>query len=84
MNKLITLFFMGTMLLGCVSRSLVSVSDHPTKPLTRIEMGKSNDYLFWSTYEHIFYSCSDSGENLSCKRLCGGDTDVACPDVSLR
>lgn len=84
MNKLTSLFFVAAMALGtastgCVSRSLIKVSDHPSKPLTSLQLSETHSYLFWSTHEHIFYSCSDQGQNLSCKRLCGGDTDVVCP-----
>lgn len=64
---------------GCVKRELVSFADHESKPLTALHVHEQRSYLLWSSSEYIFYSCSEQGDALACKRLCGGSTDVECP-----
>lgn len=67
---------------GCTRRGIVAFADHDTKPLTAIHVSVEKSYLVFSTYEYVFYSCSESGDNLSCKRLCGGSNDTVCPEAS--
>lgn len=43
---------------GCVHRELIGFDDHESKPLTAMRAGVTKNYLFWASYEHIFYSCS--------------------------
>jgi hypothetical protein len=64
---------------GCVHTELVGFDDHASKPLTAMRVKKDTSYGFWSSQEYVFYSCAESGDKLSCKRLCGGATDVVCP-----
>ena len=64
---------------GCVHRELLAFDDHESKPLTSMRVLKNTNYLFWSSQELVFYSCAEQGDKLSCKRLCGGDTDLVCP-----
>jgi hypothetical protein len=66
---------------GCVHRELVSFADHHSKPLTGVQAGVLRNYLFWASYEHIFYSCSEEGDKLTCKRVCGGSSDLVCPEA---
>ena len=66
---------------GCVHRELVGFNDHDSKSLTAMRAGVTRNYVFWQSYEHVFYSCSESGDKLDCKRVCGGDNDIVCPQV---
>lgn len=66
---------------GCVHRELVGFDDHESKPLTAMRAGITTSYLFWAKYEHVFYSCSEEGDKLTCKRVCGGSNDVVCPQA---
>lgn len=69
----------GTM--GCVHRELLTFDDHASKPLTSMRVLKDTNYLFWRSQELIFYSCAEQGDKLTCKRLCGGETDLVCPEA---
>jgi hypothetical protein len=66
---------------GCVRRELVSFADHDSKPLTAINVAVTRSYVFWSSHELVFYSCAEQGDKLSCKRLCGGENDIVCPEA---
>lgn len=66
---------------GCAHREMVAFADHPTKPLTAMNVDLQRSYLFYSTAEYVFYSCSEQGDQLTCKRLCGGSGDIVCPEV---
>lgn len=83
MKKLIVL---GIALLafgsGCVHREIVGFNDHETKPLTALQVNVKRSYLFSSSQEYVFYSCAESGDKLTCKRLCGGSNDVVCPAIN--
>jgi hypothetical protein len=67
---------------GCVHREIVGFADHETKPLTALQVNVKRSYLVSSTQEYVFYSCSEQGDKLTCKRLCGGGNDVVCPTAS--
>ena len=68
---------------GCVSRTMLSFEDHPSYPVTDLEVFETRSYYVYSTHEHQFFSCADAGDKLVCKRTCGGQLDVQCPnDVS--
>lgn len=64
---------------GCVHTELVGFEDHGSKPLTAMRVRLAKSYYFWSSQEYVFYSCSEQGDKLSCKRLCGGAADIVCP-----
>jgi hypothetical protein len=64
---------------GCVKRELVGFADHDKMALTAIRAGVTKNYFFYAEYEHVFYSCSEQGDVLDCKRVCGGETDLECP-----
>jgi hypothetical protein len=64
---------------GCVHRELVGFADHASKPLTSVQAVIHTSYFFSATSEYAFYSCAEQGDKLTCKRLCGGDTDLVCP-----
>jgi hypothetical protein len=66
---------------GCVHRSIHSVADHPSAPLTRAVVQVDKNFLVWRSSEVVFYSCAENGDALQCKRLCGGQTDIQCPMV---
>ena len=66
---------------GCVHRDWVNVQDHPTQPVTAMQASIRKSFLFGSTQEFAFYTCAERGDQLQCKRLCGGDTDLSCPKV---
>ena len=68
---------------GCVSRTMLSFEDHPSYPVTDLEVFETKSYFVYATHEHQFFSCADAGDKLVCKRTCGGQLDVQCPnDVS--
>ena len=68
---------------GCVSRTMLSFQDHPSYPVTDLEVFETKSYFVYATHEHQFFSCADAGDKLVCKRTCGGQLDIQCPsDVS--
>ena len=67
---------------GCVHREIVAFNDHESKPLTALQVAVTRSYLVSSSREYVFYSCSEQGDKLTCKRLCGGGNDVVCPEAS--
>lgn len=71
---------LGTASTGCVSRTIVAFDDHPKHALTTLEVFESRSYFFWGEREHKFFSCTDTGDKLVCKRACGGNLDVQCPN----
>ena len=74
-------FALGTT--GCVSRTILSFEDHPSYPVTDLEVFETRSYYVYATHEHQFFSCADAGDKLVCKRTCGGQLDIQCPnDVS--
>jgi hypothetical protein len=64
---------------GCVHRELIHFHDHGSKPLTSMVVVKRTNYIFSGSEELIWYSCSEQGDKLSCKRMCGGSNDLVCP-----
>jgi hypothetical protein len=64
---------------GCASRAILSFEDHPSYPVTDLEVFETKSYYVYATHEHQFYSCADAGDKLVCKRTCGGQLDVQCP-----
>jgi hypothetical protein len=66
---------------GCVHRQLESFADHPSAPLTSAVVHLQKNYFFARSHEYVFYSCSENGDTLQCKRLCGGNTDLVCPEL---
>ncbi len=68
---------------GCTARTILSFQDHPSYPVTALEVFETKSYYVYATHEHQFFSCADTGDKLVCKRTCGGQLDVLCPnDVS--
>ena len=68
---------------GCTARTILSFQDHPSYPVTALEVFETKSYYVYATHEHQFFSCADAGDKLVCKRTCGGQLDVLCPnDVS--
>ena len=64
---------------GCAARTIISFDDHPRHPVTQLEVYASTSYLVYTENEHRFYTCTDAGDKLVCKRACGGRTDITCP-----
>src|SRR5689334_15049523 len=64
---------------GCVKQSILAFEDHPRFPVTNLEVFVSKNYYVYAQREHRFYTCTDAGDKLVCKRACGGSTDVGCP-----
>lgn len=81
-KTLLSLALLGTLGFGsgCVTRTLVAFNDHGSKPLTTMSVMVHRDYVLVHKFEAVTYSCGDSGDNLDCKRVCGGDTDLRCPE----
>jgi hypothetical protein len=73
----------AALLSGCFSRQLTRFDVHPQKPVVLLETLDRTSYVFWSNSEHVFWSCSESGDTLNCTRRCGGDTDLKCPTASI-
>jgi hypothetical protein len=76
---LVFLASIGIASTGCVSQRILAFDDHPKYPVTTLQVFVSKSYYVYKEYEHRFYTCSDAGEKLLCKRACGGTTDVRCP-----
>lgn len=76
---LATSLVLGTLSTGCTKRTILAFDDHQTQRLTTLQAFQTKNYLFWSTAEHQFFLCTDTGEKLVCKRSCGGSTDLECP-----
>lgn len=64
---------------GCTHRELTGFADHDSKQLTSMRVLVKKNYLFSSSVEAVVYSCSEAGDKLTCKRVCGGSTDTTCP-----
>ncbi len=69
----------ASLAVGCVHRTIIAFEDHPTQPLTALQIMETKSYLVSSSTEHQFLTCSDTGNALVCKRQCGGDNDLVCP-----
>jgi hypothetical protein len=65
---------------GCVTRKMIAFQDNPKQAITNMQVLKITNYLFSIGRELVFYSCTDDGKTLNCKRACGGTTDLGCPE----
>jgi hypothetical protein len=72
-----------TVISGCATQRILSIQDHPTLPLTKVETMKTKSFLFASSAEHQFWLCKDEGESMSCDLECGGNNDLTCPQGIL-
>jgi hypothetical protein len=68
---------------GCFSRQLVNFSTHSDKETVLMQTFDSRNYLVWSKHEHVYWSCTESGDTLECTRRCGGKTDLICPEFAI-
>jgi len=68
---------------GCVKQSILAFDDHPKYPVTTLEVFVAKNYYVFKQQEHRFYICTDSDTKLTCKRTCGGTTDIRCPTTIL-
>ncbi len=79
-------FFLAAVLtlgsFGCVRRTIVAFEDHPTQPMTSMQIVEIRSYIFSTSVEHQFLSCTDTDKELVCKRQCGGSTDLECPQAN--
>lgn len=72
---------------GCLtSRSIRSVSEHPTRPLTLIQTQDTLTYVpgFYSVSKHQFWSCSQQSDQLTCRKVCDAQgRQLDCPTGSV-
>lgn len=80
-HGLVLFAFASLGLTGCVKQTILAFEDHGKFPVTSMEVFVKKDYYVYRTYEHRFYMCNDAGNQLLCKRSCGGSTDIACPSA---
>lgn len=66
---------------GCTARTILAFEDHPTYPVTGMQVFRTDNYWLWATSEHQFWTCTDTGNQLVCKRACGGKLDIECPNA---
>jgi len=64
---------------GCTKRYLLTAEDHPKANLVAAEFLETKNYLFFSSTEHRFVVCKDTGDALVCSRTCGGAREIQCP-----
>lgn len=65
---------------GCVTRTIVGFQDNPKYPLTLLKLSEVKNYYVYKTGELRFQTCIDTGEQLVCKRNCGGEkATLECP-----
>lgn len=76
---LVFLASMGLGSTGCIKRSILAFEDHPKFPITSLQVFVTKSYYVYAEREHRFYNCTDAGDKLVCKRVCGTGTDVGCP-----
>ena len=76
---LMVLIGASTVMGGCVKRKMLAFDDNPKQALTTMQVMTTKNYWLWATAEHQFFTCSDKGNSLECKRACGGTTDLICP-----
>lgn len=70
----------GLLSSGCLlSRTIVDLSDHPRKDVTLVETVD----VFPFTVKRQFWHCDESAENLTCTKVCGGDTKLTCHEVTF-
>ena len=80
MRKLsVALLLCSLFSVGCIKRTIIGFADHPKHELTELEVMKTGFYVFYASAEHMFLSCTDDDKQLTCKRQCGGETDLQCP-----
>lgn len=68
---------------GCFNRQLLRFRTHESKEVVLMESLDSTSYWLWVDHQHVFWTCAETGDHLSCTRRCGGDTDLACPAVVM-
>jgi len=71
-------------IIGCSSRKIIYIDDHPTRPMTNIETIKTTIYplIFIPlaiTWEHEFWKCEDRENALICEKVCDKGGDLICP-----
>ena len=83
-KTLLSLALLGTLAFGsgCVTRTLVAFEDHGSKPLTSMSVSVHRNFILQQKFEAVTYSCREDGDNLDCKRVCGGENDLACPEFA--
>lgn len=65
---------------GCVTRTIVGFQDNQKYPLTLLKLSEVKNYYVFKTGELRFQTCIDTGEQLVCKRVCGGENaTLQCP-----
>ena len=64
---------------GCAKRTILAFDDHQNHNLTTLQAFHTKSYVVYTTEEHQFFFCTDTGDKLVCKRSCGGNTDLVCP-----
>ncbi len=68
---------------GCLNRRLVRIQDHPTQPVLLMETIDTTMLLFPIAREHVFWQCAEGGNQLTCQRACGGETEFQCPQSAM-
>lgn len=79
MLGVLAIAFASSALGGCVHHQILAFDDNPKQPLTTMQVMTTKSYWIFSNAEHQFFTCSDKGNSLECKRVCGGNTDLTCP-----
>jgi hypothetical protein len=69
-------------LAGCVSYRGLRLVDHPTKEMTLIEVEKNSFYGLAASSVRQYYECTDRADQLDCKLVCDGTSDLQCPSSS--
>jgi len=67
---------------GCTKRTILKFEDNPRQAVLTMQVQTDKNYWLWQTHEHQFFTCSDKGSMIDCKRACGGNTDILCPMLS--
>jgi hypothetical protein len=71
-------------IIGCSSRKIIYIDDHPTRPTTNIETIKTTIYPlifipFAISWKHEFWKCEDRENALICEKVCDKGGDLICP-----
>ena len=83
MLSMAALVLLSLGLSGCFNRQLLRFRTHESKEVVLMESLDSTDYWLWTDHEHVFWTCAESGDHLSCTRRCGGDNELVCPAVAI-
>ncbi|MBI4702163.1 MAG: hypothetical protein HY744_13615 [Deltaproteobacteria bacterium] len=69
-------------LAGCgTTHRLLRFEENADRPVMLLETRTEHSGVFSSSIEHVFWSCVQQGAELRCKRQCGGETDLRCPQT---